>query len=184
VDIVAKFLSIAEALPGALAVHGKAGLGRTGTLIALYMMKHHGFSARAAMGWLRILRPGSVIGAQQDFLCAREPLMRRSAIPLRPAAAAAAAPAAGDVAATEQLFEEIVRDFDKSYAAALRNTAAAATASASVGAAVARGQGTPASALAAHVAAAADRRCAARAAAVEKEKAEGGEPGTGKGVER
>ena len=33
-----------------------AGLGRTGTLIALYMMKHHKFSAREIMAWLRIAR--------------------------------------------------------------------------------------------------------------------------------
>ena len=46
------------------------------------MTKHHGFTARAAMGWLRIMRPGSVIGEQQDFLCAREALMRRSAAPV------------------------------------------------------------------------------------------------------
>ena len=67
--IVAKFLAIAEAVPGAVAVHCKAGLGRTGTLIALYMMKHHDFTAREAMGWLRIVRPGSVIGEQQHYLC-------------------------------------------------------------------------------------------------------------------
>ena len=58
VDVVAKFLGIAEALPGAVAVHCASGLGRAGTLIALYMMKHHGFTAREAMGWLRIVRPG------------------------------------------------------------------------------------------------------------------------------
>ncbi len=35
--VVAKFLAIAEGVPGALAEHFKAGLGRTGTLIARCM---------------------------------------------------------------------------------------------------------------------------------------------------
>jgi len=45
-----------------------AGLGRTGTLIACYMMKHYRFSAAEAIAWIRICRPGSIIGPQQEFL--------------------------------------------------------------------------------------------------------------------
>jgi hypothetical protein len=40
-----------------------------GTFIARYMRKCHGFSTREAIGWLRIMRPGSVIGEQQHCLC-------------------------------------------------------------------------------------------------------------------
>jgi cell division cycle 14 len=58
IDTVAKFLAVAERLPGAIAVHCGSGRGRSGTLAALYMMKHHGFTAREAMGWLRVVRPG------------------------------------------------------------------------------------------------------------------------------
>ena len=53
---------------GALAVHCKAGLGRTGLLICAYMMKHFGFTAHEAIGYIRICRPGSVIGCQQQWL--------------------------------------------------------------------------------------------------------------------
>lgn len=63
-----RFLRIAETEQGAIAIHCLAGLGRTGTLIALYMMKHYKFTARECIGWLRICRPGSVIGPQQQYL--------------------------------------------------------------------------------------------------------------------
>ena len=87
--VVARFLASAEAAfaaGAAVAVHCRAGLGRTGTLIALHLMRAEGFTARAAMGWLRIMRPGSVIGPQQHYLCACE--------------ASAAAPSGLGVAAT------------------------------------------------------------------------------------
>ncbi|CAL8251041.1 unnamed protein product [Boreogadus saida] len=66
--IVRKFLNICENAEGAIAVHCKAGLGRTGTLIACYMMKHYRLTAAEAIAWIRICRPGSVIGPQQNFV--------------------------------------------------------------------------------------------------------------------
>jgi len=67
-EIIQKFIRICENNQGAIAVHCKAGLGRTGTLLALYMMKHYRLSAAECIAWLRICRPGSVIGPQQYFL--------------------------------------------------------------------------------------------------------------------
>jgi len=76
-SVLKQFLAVCEQEKGAIAVHCKAGLGRTGTLIGCYMMKHYGFSAAEAIGWLRIARPGSVIGPQQYFLEDMEPVMRQ-----------------------------------------------------------------------------------------------------------
>lgn len=67
-QILYKFIAKCEETSGAVAVHCKAGLGRTGTVIGCYMMKHFRFTADELIGWLRIVRPGSVIGPQQQFL--------------------------------------------------------------------------------------------------------------------
>ncbi|XP_031788245.1 dual specificity protein phosphatase CDC14C isoform X3 [Nasonia vitripennis] len=71
-SIVRQFLKISEKTNGAVAVHCKAGLGRTGTLIACYIMKHYHLSALEAIAWIRICRPGSVIGHQQQWLEEKE----------------------------------------------------------------------------------------------------------------
>ena len=179
VDIAAKFLAIAEALPGALAVHCKAGLGRTGTLIALYMMKHHGFAAREAIAWLRIVRPGCVIGTQQHFLCAREALMRRSAVRLL--APGCGPPVGSGAAAVQRFIDQTIAAFDERFAATAAATAATAglrtesapspdgaaadpPATPPGGASAEDGRALDSRALAAHVTEARDRRSAARMA--------------------
>mmetsp|Transcript_13034 Transcript_13034/g.24261 ORF Transcript_13034/g.24261 Transcript_13034/m.24261 type:complete len:398 (+) Transcript_13034:168-1361(+) len=75
--IVRRFLQISETEPGGIAVHCKAGLGRTGTLIGCYAMKHFNFPAADFIGWIRICRPGSVLGPQQQFLCEMESKCKR-----------------------------------------------------------------------------------------------------------
>mmetsp|Transcript_8384 Transcript_8384/g.19596 ORF Transcript_8384/g.19596 Transcript_8384/m.19596 type:complete len:489 (-) Transcript_8384:170-1636(-) len=67
-SVVRRFLDICDKAPGVVGVHCLAGLGRTGTLIACHMIKHYGFTAREAIGYLRLMRPGSVIGRQQHYL--------------------------------------------------------------------------------------------------------------------
>lgn len=64
--VIASFESIPH--DKGIAVHCKAGLGRTGTCIGAYIMKQYKFTAAEIIGWMRICRPGMVIGPQQHFL--------------------------------------------------------------------------------------------------------------------
>ncbi|KAJ6510181.1 tyrosine protein phosphatase [Mycena vitilis] len=70
-EIVRTFIDVADRIienGGVVAVHCKAGLGRTGTLIGAYLIWKYGFTANEAIAFMRIVRPGSVVGPQQQYM--------------------------------------------------------------------------------------------------------------------
>ncbi|KAF9933689.1 cell division control protein 14 [Linnemannia zychae] len=79
--IVEQFFEVCERVAidqgGVIAVHCMAGLGRTGTLIGAYLMRHFDMSARDTIAFLRLMRPGSVVGPQQNWLEENEWRIRR-----------------------------------------------------------------------------------------------------------
>ncbi|ODV82706.1 hypothetical protein CANARDRAFT_30625 [[Candida] arabinofermentans NRRL YB-2248] len=70
-EYVQKFIGAAETVianGGKIAVHCKAGLGRTGCLIGAHLIYTHGFTASECIGYMRMIRPGMVVGPQQHWL--------------------------------------------------------------------------------------------------------------------
>ena len=66
-NIIREFISLTEDYirqRKAVAVHCRAGLGRTGTLIGLYIMYKYGFDAKPLIAWMRICRTGMVVSSQ------------------------------------------------------------------------------------------------------------------------
>ena len=70
--LVKKFIKLAHETitqrKKGIAVHCKAGLGRTGCLIGAYLIYRHGFTANEIISFMRFMRPGMVVGPQQHWL--------------------------------------------------------------------------------------------------------------------
>jgi cell division cycle 14 len=68
INIVKKFVKICNNSTGVIAIHCKSGIGRTGTLIAIWLLLNYEITAKEVIGFLRIVRPGCVIERQQQYL--------------------------------------------------------------------------------------------------------------------
>ena len=71
-QLVRRFIKIAHDMitikNKGIAVHCKAGLGRTGCLIGAYLIYRYGFTANEVIAFMRFMRPGMVVGPQQHWL--------------------------------------------------------------------------------------------------------------------
>ena len=88
-ETVARFLGVVDAAaPQAVALQGDGCCGPASALAGACLVRRHGFAAREAAAWLRLVRPGCVSGEHLPFLTAQE--------------SAAASPAGGVPAASER----------------------------------------------------------------------------------
>lgn len=70
IHIIKKFLNIISKYPveEIFAIHCRAGIGRTGILICIYLILRLNFKPKYAITYLRIMRPGSIMHHQGLFL--------------------------------------------------------------------------------------------------------------------
>ena len=70
IKIIKKFINLINNTnyDDLVAVHCKAGLGRTGLLICIWLIIKLNFTPKNAITYIRLIRPGSIMGYQGFFL--------------------------------------------------------------------------------------------------------------------
>lgn len=82
-------------------------------------MKHYGFSAAEAIGWMRVCRPGSVIGPQQQYLKQMERAMHREGSAFRRRTGASSSAVRQRVAlANDSIFKPLFRPKEEGWGGA------------------------------------------------------------------
>jgi cell division cycle 14 len=83
-EVLTRFFAVAENAEYRIAIHCLAGLGRTGVLIAAWIIRYSSMTAAEAIAWLRLCRTGSIIGPQQTFLLQNEAKLKNWSDPSIP----------------------------------------------------------------------------------------------------
>jgi cell division cycle 14 len=70
IELIKKFMNIVNITKHSdkIAIHCYAGLGRTGILICIWLIIKLNFKPAEAIAYIRIMRPGSIMGSQGFFL--------------------------------------------------------------------------------------------------------------------
>lgn len=70
IQLIRKFMTIVNSIDITefIAIHCRAGLGRTGVLICIWLIIKYNFSPQNAIAYIRMIRPGSILGNQGFFL--------------------------------------------------------------------------------------------------------------------
>lgn len=71
-EVVTRFKDCIKKSKKGFGFHCKAGLGRTGTMIVIYMCEQFDITVREAVAWVKICRPGSINRVQYEFLLTYE----------------------------------------------------------------------------------------------------------------